>query len=122
MGLFNKMNKDTTSSASGNSRLKISMTKDGAEYTFLLEGRLDTLTSPELESKINEVVDDAKKLTLDLAKLEYISSAGLRVLLGAAQDIEDKGEVIIRSLTPSVREVFELTGFSDLFIIESSER
>ena len=83
MGLFNKKNKDTTSSSDGNSYLKISMTKDGSEYTFLLEGRLDTVTSPNLESRINEVIGDATKLTLDFAKLEYISSAGLRVLLGA---------------------------------------
>ena len=67
MGLFNNKNKDTTSSSDGNSYLKISMTKDGSEYTFLPEGRLDTITSPDLESKINEVVGDATKLTMDLA-------------------------------------------------------
>ena len=118
MGLFNKKNKDTTSSSDGNSYLKISMTKDGSEYTFLLEGRLDTITSPDLESKINEVVGDATKLTLDLSKLEYISSAGLRVLLGALQEMEDKGEMVVCNLTQSVREVFELTGFGRLFNIE----
>lgn len=118
MGLFNKKNKDTASSLGGNSQLNISMTKDGAEYTFLLDGRLDTITSPELESKINEVVDDAKKLTLDLSELEYISSAGLRVLLGALQTMEGKGEMVVCNLTASVREVFELTGFSRLFNIE----
>ena len=118
MGLFNKKNKDTTSSSGGNSYLKISMTKDGAQYTFLLEGRLDTVTSPDLESKINEVTGDATKLTLDLSKLEYISSAGLRVLLGALQAMEDKGEMVICNLTPPVHEVFELTGFSRLFNIE----
>ena len=118
MGLFNKKNKDTTSSAGGNSHLKISMTKDGAEYTFLLEGRLDTITSPDLESKINEVIGDAKKLTLDLSKLDYISSAGLRVLLGALQAMEGKGDMVVRNISESVREVFDLTGFSNLFNIE----
>ena len=118
MGLFNKKNKETASSAGGNSHLKILMTKDGAEYTFLLEGRLDTITSPDLESKINEVIGDAAKLTLDLSKLEYISSAGLRVLLGALQDMEGKGEMVICNLTQSVHEVFELTGFARLFNIE----
>ena len=118
MGLLNKKNKETASSAGGNSHLKISMTKDGAEYTFLLEGRLDTITSPDLESKINEVVGDAKKLTLDLSKLEYISSAGLRVLLGALQAMEDKGEMVVCSLTQPVHEVFELTGFARLFNID----
>lgn len=118
MGLFNKKNKDTTSSSDGNSYLKISMTKDGSEYTFLLEGRLDTITSPDLESKINEVIGNATKLTMDLAKLEYISSAGLRVLLGALQDMEDKGEMVVCNLTEPVHVVFELTGFGRLFNIE----
>ena len=118
MGLFNKKNKDTTSSSDGNSYLKISMTKDGSEYTFLLEGRLDTITSPDLESKINEVVGGATKLTIDLAKLEYISSAGLRVLLGALQAMEGKGDMVVRNISQSVREVFDLTGFSNLFNIE----
>lgn len=118
MGLINKKNKDTASSAGGNSHLKISMTKDGSEYTFLLGGRLDTITSPDLESKINKVVGDATKLTLDLAKLDYISSAGLRVLLGALQDMEDKGEMVVCNLTEPVYVVFELTGFGRLFNIE----
>ncbi len=116
MGIFNK-NMNTASKSSGNSYLKISMTKDGAEYTFLLDGRLDTITSPDLESKINEVVGDATKLILDLAKLEYISSAGLRVLLGALQMMENKGEMVVRNLTVPVREIFELTGFARLFNI-----
>lgn len=118
MGIFNKKNKGTASSSGDNSYLKISMTKDGAEYTFLLEGRLDTITSPELDSKINEVIGDSKKLTLDFAKLEYISSAGLRVLLGALQAMEGKGEMVVRNLTAPVHEVFELTGFARLFNIE----
>ena len=117
MGLFSNMNKNIAS-GSGVSYLEISTSKDGAEYTFLLEGRLDTVTSPDLEAKINEVIDDAKKLILDFAKLEFISSAGLRVLLGALQAMEDKGEMVIRNLTQSVREVFDLTGFSNLFNIE----
>lgn len=116
MGLFTK--KNIASSSGGDSYLEISMTKDGSEYTFLLEGRLDTFTSPDLESRINEVIGDATKLTLDFAKLEYISSAGLRVLLGALQDMEDKGEMAICNLTRPVHDVFELTGFSRLFNIE----
>ena len=118
MGFFNKKNNDTISSSGGNSYLKISMTKDGSEYTFLLEGRLDTITSPALESKINEVIGDATKLTLDLAKLEFISSAGLRVLLGALQAMEGKEDMVVRNISQSVREVFDLTGFSNLFNIE----
>lgn len=118
MAFFNKKNKDTTSSKDGNSYLKIATSKEGAEYTLTLEGRLDTITSPSLDSKINEVAGDAQKLIFDLSGLEYISSAGLRALLGAAQMMEDKGEMVVRSLTPAVNEVFELTGFSKLFNIE----
>lgn len=120
MGLFGKKDKDknNTSNVSSKSHLKIAVSNAGAEYTFMLEGRLDTITSPDLESQINAVTDDAKKLILDLAGLEYISSAGLRVLLGAAQAMEDKGDMVVRNLTQSVNEVFELTGFSRLFNIE----
>ena len=117
MALFGKKNKDTASSTGGN-HLKISASSNGAEYTFTLEGRLDTITAPELEGKINEVVDNANKLILDLAGLEYISSAGLRVLLGAAQAMDGKGDMVVRNLTKSVMEVFELTGFSRMFNIE----
>ena len=118
MALFGKKNKDTASSTGGGSHLKISTSNTGAEYTFTLEGRLDTITAPDLEAKINEVVGDASKLILDLGNLEYISSAGLRVLLGAAQAMDGKGDMVVRNLTTSAREVFELTGFSDLFNIE----
>ena len=118
MALFGKKNKDTKSSVGGGSHLKITMTQNGTEYTFTLDGRLDTITSPDLEAKINEVVGDADKLILDLGSLEYISSAGLRVILGATQAMEGKGDVVVRNLTQSVRDVFELTGFSNLFHIE----
>ena len=118
MGLFGKKEKKPAANLSSKSNLKIDVKKDGAEYTFLLEGRLDTITSPDLESKINEATPDAKKLILDLKNLDYISSAGLRVLLGAAQAMDGKGDMIVRNLNQSVREVFDLTGFSNLFHIE----
>ena len=100
------------------SKLKVALTQDGEEYTFTLEGRLNTLTSPDLEEQVEAVLESAKKMIFDLAKLEYISSAGLRVLLGAAQELEDRGEVVVRNLTNSVREVFDVTGFSDAFTVE----
>lgn len=103
---------------SNNSYLNISVTKDGAEYTFLLDGKLDTLTFPDLEKKVNESVDHAEKMIFDLDKLEYISSAGRRVLLGAAQAMEDKGRMVVCNLSRSVGDVFELTRFNLLFIIE----
>ncbi len=118
MGLFNKKSKDAPSSSSTKKYLKIDMTQNGAEYTFTLDGRLDTMTSPKLNSKINEIINNADKLVMDLKELEFISSAGLRVLLGALQAIEDKGEMVIINLSPAVREVFDLTGFSRLFNIK----
>ena len=117
MGIFSKKKKDAASDVIG-SQLNVSSSKNGAEYTFELEGRLDTNTSPEFESKINEVVGDAEKLILDFSKLDYISSAGLRVLLGTAQAMDGKGELVIRNLSQPVQEIFELTGFNNLFHIE----
>jgi anti-sigma B factor antagonist len=118
MALFGKKEKKTVSNMSSKSHLDIEVNKSGAEYTFVLNGRLDTITSPDLDAKVNEVTPDAEKLIFDLTNLEYISSAGLRVLLGATQAMEDKGEMVVRNLTESVKEVFELTGFSRLFAIE----
>ena len=120
MALFGKKNKNTASSSSsgGNSHLNISVSNNGTEYTFTLEGRLDTITSPDLEGEINKATPGAAKLILDLKNLDYISSAGLRVLLGAAQAMDGKGDMVVRNLNQSVREVFDLTGFSNLFNIE----
>ena len=114
MGLFGKKNKG----AAPESKLKVSLAQDSEAYTFLVEGRLDTLTSPELEARINEVVAHAKKLVLDLGKLEYVSSAGLRVLLGAAQQMDGKGEMVLIHVTPDVREIFDITGFTEVFNIQ----
>ena len=101
-----------------NSVLKILVSQNEAEYTFSLIGRLDTLPSPDLEDKLEEVFDDAEKLIFDLSQLEYISSAGLRVLLGASQEMDERGEMVIRNLTEPVQDVFDVTGFSDAFNIE----
>ena len=98
--------------------LNIQKTKNGTDFAIALEGRLDTITSPDLEGEINKATPDATKLILDLGSLDYISSAGLRVLLGAAQAMDGKGDMVVRNLNQSVREVFELTGFSNLFNIE----
>lgn len=114
MALFGKKKKK----ANSGSELKITVNNEGKEYTFILEGRLDTLTSPSLEEKINEVAGDADRLILDLGALLYISSAGLRVLLGATQQMKGKGGMIVRGPSQAVREVFDLTGFSRLFNIE----
>ena len=114
MGLFGKKNKGNAPE----SKLKVSLNKEGDTFTFIVEGRLDTLTSPRLEGEINNVVGEAKKLVLDLAKLDYISSAGLRVLLGAAQQMDGKGEMVLIHVSEAIREIFDVTGFIQVFNIE----
>ena len=98
--------------------MDIKMTKNDNELTVALSGRLDTLTSPDLEDKLEEELDGAERLIFDLAELEYISSAGLRVLLGAYKMMDEMGGMLIRNVTEPVMEVFEVTGFSDVLNIE----
>ena len=114
MGLFNRKKGGTDS----NSKLKISTSNNGDEYIIVVGGRLDTLTSPELDGEINKVIGKAKKLIFDLGELVYISSAGLRVLLGAAQQMDGKGEMTLIHVSEAVREVFDITGFIEVFNIE----
>ena len=83
-----------------------------------LEGRLDTLTAPELEAEFVRMLGGADALVLDFSKLEYISSAGLRVLLSAHKAMSPKGGMKIIHVNDIVREVFEVTGFIDILNIE----
>ena len=114
MGLFSRK-KDADAKADNGALLTVSVSNDGTAYTFDVAGRLDTNTSPERDAKLGEVLGEATKLTFEFGKLEYISSAGLRVLLGAAQAMEDKSKVSVCNANESVKEVFELTGFNRLF-------
>ena len=114
MGLFGKKNKGNAPE----SKLKVSLNKEGDAYTVLVEGRLDTLTSPQLDEEINKIIEGAKKLIFDLDKLAYISSAGLRVLLGAAQQMDGKGEMTLIHVSEAIREIFDVTGFIQIFNIE----
>ena len=98
--------------------MNINMKKNGTELTVEVVGRLDSLTAPELEEALEESYDGLEKLILDLAKLEYISSAGLRVLLGASQVMDEQGEMVVRNLTQPVRDVIELVGFDSVLNIE----
>lgn len=113
MGFFGKKNKGSTES-----KLKVSVNKDGDTYTVLVDGRLDTLTSPQLDEEINKIIEGAKKLIFDLDKLAYISSAGLRVLLGAAQQMDGRGEMVLIHVSEAIREIFDVTGFIQIFNIE----
>ena len=93
--------------------------KKNPEQTIIeVAGRLDTTTAPALDKKINEDANDAKNLVLDLNGLEYISSAGLRVLLSAQKKMQKIGSMKVKNVCPQVMEVFEMTGFADVLVIE----
>ena len=98
--------------------MKISKTQNGNELTVALEGRLDTITAPELESELKASLDGVTALTLDFAELEYISSAGLRVLLSTQKSMAKKGEMKVTHVNETIMEIFEVTGFSDILTIE----
>ena len=92
--------------------------QNGSALTIALEGRLDTTTAPELEKELKSSLDGVKELTLDFSGLDYISSAGLRVLLSAHKAMSGKGAMKVTHINEIVREVFEVTGFSDILTIE----
>lgn len=83
-----------------------------------ISGRIDTITAPELEKTIEEDLDGIKNLVLDIKGVEYISSAGLRVLLAAQKKISKSGTMKVTNVCSEVMEVFELTGFTDILVIE----
>ena len=91
---------------------------NGKALEISLEGRLDTMTAPDLEAELSQSIPDAETLTLDFSKLEYISSAGLRVLLSAHKAMSAKGGMKVTNVNEVVREVFDVTGFSDILTIE----
>ncbi len=98
--------------------LRIEKTMEDGNAAFALEGRLDTVTAPELEQALKEVLDDAGELTLDFGKLDYISSAGLRVLLSAQKQMRQKGSMKLTHVSETIMEIFEVTGFSEILTIE----
>ena len=98
--------------------MNIAKTREGTSLTLALEGRLDTTTCPEVESVLASDLDDVKDLVLDFSKLEYLSSAGLRVILTAQKRMNKQGTMKLRSVNASIKEVFDITGFSDFLVIE----
>ena len=97
--------------------MTINIKKKANELVIELDGRLDTITSPELEAVIKNELDGVTALKLDFSKLEYISSAGLRVLLSAKKKMDQQGTMEVSNLSELVREVFDVTGFSDIISI-----
>ena len=98
--------------------MKISKTQNGTELAVALEGRLDTVTAPELEKELKGSLGGVSELTLDFAGLEYISSAGLRVLLSAQKAMNKQGGMKLKNVNETIMEIFEVTGFSDILTIE----
>jgi len=98
--------------------VEINKVVDDKKCTIELTGRLDTLTSPQLEEALKEVPEDTNELVLDLKELEYVSSAGLRVFLNAQKGMTDKGTMTLKNVNEEIMEVLEMTGFTQILTIE----
>ena len=91
---------------------------NGTELNVKVSGRLDTTTAPELEAEVMGAISGVTKLVLNFEALEYLSSAGLRVLLQAQKTMNKQGEMVVRNVNETISEIFEVTGFSDVLTIE----
>ena len=98
--------------------MNITKTTEGTTLNLALEGRLDTTTAPQLEAELKRSMDGITELNMDFEKLEYLSSAGLRVILAAQKTMNRQGKMVIRHVNETIREVFEVTGFIDILTIE----
>ena len=98
--------------------LNIQKTIEDGKATFALEGMLDTVTAPELEKELGEVLEGLSELTFDLEKLEYISSSGLRILLFAQKAMNKQGRMTVTHVNGSIMEIFDVTGFTEIMTIE----
>lgn len=102
----------------GYQMLTINKTQEGSKLTVALEGRLDTTTAPDLEASLKDSYDGITDLVIDIKDLDYISSAGLRVLLAAQKVMMKQGKMIVANPNDVITEIFEVTGFSDILTIE----
>ena len=93
--------------------MTITKNQNGSHLDLALEGRLDTTTAPQLEAELKQSVNGVTELALDFSKLEYLSSAGLRVLLSAQKVMNRQGSMVIKNVNETIMEIFEVTGFSD---------
>ena len=98
--------------------MQINKQMEGTKVTYALEGRLDTTTSPQLEAELKENLEGVTDLIFDFSQLEYISSAGLRVMLMAQKMVNAQGNMIVKNVNEIVMEVFEVTGFDEILTIE----
>ena len=98
--------------------MEIKKTKEGEALKLELAGRLDTTTAPQLEAEVTAIDAGVKALEFDFAGLEYVSSAGLRVLLAAQKLMNKQGSMVLKNVRPEIMEVFEITGFADILTIQ----
>jgi anti-sigma B factor antagonist len=98
--------------------LDIKKNQEGSKLEFVLEGRLDTITAPQLEEEVKASIGDITELVFDFNGLAYVSSAGLRVLLSAQKTINEKGSMVVKNVSDEIQEIFDVTGFSDILTIE----
>ena len=98
--------------------MNIVKTKNKDTLTIKVEGRIDSATAPELESTVKSNIEQCKELVFDFEKLDYISSAGLRILLGAQKIMKDKEKMKVKNVNDTINEIFEVTGFSYILNIE----
>lgn len=99
--------------------MNVSVSKNGADLTLFVEGSINTQTAEEFRKAIEGNLDGVSHLVLDLAKVDYVSSAGLRVFLWAQNTFDEKkGSMVVKNVLPAVKEVFDMTGFNDLLTIQ----
>ena len=98
--------------------MTINKTSSGSELTLAPEGRLDTVTAPELEAELKCSLEGVSSLIFDFSGLEYISSAGLRVLLSAQKQMNKQGAMKLKNVNETIQEIFEVTGFADILTVE----
>ncbi|NMP37986.1 MAG: STAS domain-containing protein [Clostridiales bacterium] len=98
--------------------MTIEKSQNGTSYTLALSGRLDTTTAPQLEAQLKACFADASELTLDFKELDYISSAGLRVLLTSQKIMNKQGKMTLRHVGEAILEIFEMTGFINILDIK----
>lgn len=99
--------------------MEINKLKNGTELTVVLKGRLDTNTAPELEAELQNALEGIERLAFDIKELDYISSAGLRVLLSAQKIMNKQGSMVVRNAQAPIVEIFEVTGFTDILTLEN---
>ena len=98
--------------------MKIEKNRDGGTLTVTLGGRLDTVTSPELEKALRDEFEGLSELNIDFKDLDYISSAGLRVLLSAQKTMNKQGSMTLYNVSDTIGEIFEVTGFSEILTVK----